>query len=60
MTKNWERTTHGYLICPHCGKTGYTLGRWLEAHKQHAECWVCGKVVTARGLKIHARIHARE
>jgi len=56
--KTWERTPHGRkVICPDCGATGYPGGSWLNKHRRHTDCDVCGKTVTARGLNNHKRMH---
>jgi len=58
---DWEHTSRGdgkKVKCPVCGSTGYPGGKWTLKHNEHADCDICGKTVSKRGLVNHkARAH---
>jgi hypothetical protein len=57
--KHWPRTSHGKLVCPDCGQTGwpvFTAGSWVHKHAEHVTC-ECGKVTTSRTINNHRRVH---
>lgn len=61
--RDWPRSPRGKLICPTCGQSGWSYfdaRSWIQKHRWHEPCHICGKQVTVAGLAVHTASHRRQ